>query len=66
VPPPPSTGTLTAPTGNTSEAQPSEIVNLLARYTYSLTAFPCAEFSEDDEDTEYNTDFDSDMLPDDG
>jgi hypothetical protein len=66
VPPPPSTGTLTTPTGNTSEAQPSEIVNLPARYTYSHTAFPCAEFSADDEDTEYNSDFDSDMLPDDG
>jgi len=39
---------------------------LLAGYTYSHTALPWAEFFEDDEDTEYNTDFDADMLTDDG
>ena len=55
-----------APTGNTSGAQPSEIVNLPAGYMYSHTAPPCAEFSEDDEDTEHDTNFDPDMLTDEG
>jgi hypothetical protein len=64
TPPPP--GTPPAPTGNTSGAQPSEIVNLPARFTYSHPALPGAEFFEDDEDTEHNTDFDPDMLTDDG
>jgi hypothetical protein len=59
-------GTPPAPTGNTSTAQPSEIVNLPAGYTYSHTALPCAEFFEDDGDTEHDTDFDPDMLTDDG
>ena len=65
-PTPPPAGTPPAPTGNTSGAQPSEIVNLPAGYTYSPTALPCAEFFEDDEDTEHGTDFDADMLTDDG
>jgi len=30
------------------------------------TAFPCAEFFEDDEDIEHDTDFDPDVLTDDG
>jgi hypothetical protein len=64
TPPPP--GTPPAPTGNTSGAQLFEIVNLPAGYTYSHTALPCAEFLEDDEDTEHDTDFDPDMLTDDG
>jgi len=64
TPPPP--GTPPAPTGNTSGAQPSEIVNLPAGYTYSHTALPCAECFEDNEDTEHDTDFDPDMLTDDG
>jgi len=64
TPPPP--GTPPAPTGNTSGAQPSEIVNLPAGYTYPHTALPCVEFFEDDEDTEHDTDFDPDMLTDDG
>jgi hypothetical protein len=38
--PPP--GTPPTPTGNTSGAQPSEIVKLLAGFTYSHTALPCA------------------------
>ena len=38
TPPPP--GTPTAPTGNTSGAQPAEIINLPAGYTYSHTALP--------------------------
>jgi len=62
--PPP--GTPPAPIGNTSGAQPSEIVNLPARCMYSHTALPCAEFFEDDEDTKHDTDFDPDMLTDDG
>jgi hypothetical protein len=65
-PTPPSPGTQPAPTGNSSGAQPSEIVNLLAGYSYSHTALPCAEFFEDGEDTEHDTDFDPDMLSDDG
>jgi len=64
TPPPPVTPP--APTVNTSGAQPSEIVNLPAGYMYSHTALPCVEFLEDDEDTEHNTDFDPDMLTDDG
>jgi len=64
TPPPP--GTPLTPTGNTSGALPSEIVNLPAGYTYSHTALPCVEFFEDDEDTEHDTDFDPDMLTDDG
>jgi hypothetical protein len=59
-------GTPPAQTGNTSGAQLSEIVNLPAGYTYSHTALPVAEFSEDDEDTELDIDFDPDMLTDDG
>jgi hypothetical protein len=58
--PPP--GTPPAPTGNTSGAQATEIVNLPAGYTYSHTALPGAEYFEDDEDTEHDTDFDPDML----
>jgi hypothetical protein len=65
-PPPPPPGPPPASTGNTSGAQPSEIVNLPAGYTYSHKALPCAEFFEDDEDSEHDTDFDLDMLPDDG
>jgi hypothetical protein len=55
-----------APTCNTSRGQLSEIVNLPAGYTSSHTALPCVEFFEDDEDTELDTDFDPDMLTDDG
>jgi len=62
--PPP--GTPTAPTSNTSGAQPAEIINLPAGYTYSHTALPCAEYFDDDEDTEHDTDFDPDMLTDEG
>jgi len=55
-----------APTSNTSGAQPSEIVNLPARYTYSRTALPCAEFFDVDGDTQHDTDFDPDTLTDEG
>jgi len=65
-PTPPLPGTPPALTGNTSRAQPSEIVNLPAGYTYSHTALSCAECFEDDEDTEHDTDFYPDMLTDDG
>jgi len=51
-----------APNDNTSGVQPSEIVNLPARYMYSHTALPCVEFFDADEDTQHNTDFDPDML----
>jgi hypothetical protein len=33
---------------------------------YSHTALPCADSFEDEEDTEHDIDFDSDMLTDDG
>jgi len=62
TPPPP--GMPHAPTGNTSGAQPAEIINLPAGYTYLHTALPCAEDFEDDEDTKHDTDFDPDMLTD--
>jgi hypothetical protein len=64
TPPPP--GTPPAPTSNLSGAQPSEIVNLPAGYTYSHTALPYEEFFEDDEDTGHNSDFDPDTLTADG
>jgi len=64
TPPPP--GRPPAPTGNTSGAQPSEIVNLPAGYTYAHRALPSAGFFEDDEDTEHDTDFNPDMLTDHG
>jgi len=64
TPPPP--GTPPAPTGNTSGAQPAENINLPAGYTYSHTALPCGEYFEDDEDTEHDTDFDPDMVTDEG
>jgi len=64
TPPPP--GTPPAPTGNTSGAQPAGIVNLPAGYTYSHTALPCAECFDDDEDNGHDTDFDPDMLTDEG
>jgi len=66
VPTPPPSGTPPAPTGNTSRAQPSEIVNLPASYTYLHTALPYAELFDDDEDTQHDTDFDPDMLTDEG
>ena len=61
-PTPPPHGTPPAPSGNTSRAQPSEMVNLPAGYTYSHTGLASAEFFKADEDTEHDTDFDPDML----
>jgi len=57
---------LPAPPSNTSGAQPSQIVNLPAGYTSLHTALPCAELFDDDEDTQHDTDFDPDMLTDEG
>jgi len=59
-------GTPPTLTGNTGGAQPSQIVNLQAGYTYSHAALPCVEFSDDDADTQHDTNFDPDMLTDDG
>jgi len=39
---------------------------LLAGYKYLHTALPCAEYFEDDEDTKHDTDFDPDILTDEG
>jgi hypothetical protein len=55
-----------AQTCNTSSAQSSQIVNLQAGITKSHTAFPCAEFFDDDADTQHDTDFDPHMLTDAG
>jgi len=63
---PPLRGTPRAPTGHTSGAHPSQIDNLPVRYTYSHSALPCAECLNDDEDTQYDPDFDPDILTDDG
>jgi len=65
-PTPPLPGMPPAPTGNTSGAQPAEIINLPAGNTYSHIALPWPEYFEDDEDTEHDTDFDPDMLTDEG
>jgi len=62
---PPLPGMPPAPTGNISGVQPSQMVNLPAGYTYSNAALPCTE-SFDDEETEHDTDFDPDMLTDEG
>jgi hypothetical protein len=42
------------------------MVNLLARYMYVYTALARAEFFDDDEDTQHDTNFDPDMLTDEG
>jgi len=62
---PPLPGTPPAPTGNISGVQPSQIVHLPAGYTDSNTALPCTEFS-DDEETEHDSNFDPDMLTEEG
>jgi hypothetical protein len=64
IPPLPSTPP--APTGNTSVAKWSQIINLPVGYTYSNTALPCAESFKDDEDTQRDTDLDRDTLTDEG
>jgi len=53
--------------GNNTGAQYSQIVNLPARYVYSHTSTPCAEFFTPDayaQDSQHDTDFDPDMLTD--
>jgi len=65
-PAPPLPRTPLAPTGNSSGAQCSQMINLPAGYTYSHTALPCAGFCYHDEDTQHDTDFDSDILTDKG
>jgi len=62
-------GTPPTSTGNTSGAQLFEIFNLTARYAYSHTSHPCAEsfaLNISAQDSENDTDYDPDMLPDDG
>jgi hypothetical protein len=61
---PPAPSAPPAPTGNTSGAQPFELVNLLAGYTYSHRALHCAESFLDDEDTKHDADYDTDILTD--
>ena len=66
---PPLPETPPASTWNTSGAQRLEIINLPARYAYSHTSLACAEsFTLDSsaQDSKHDTDFDAEMLPDDG
>jgi len=68
-PTPSQPGTPPTSTGNTSEAQSLEIVNLQARYVYTPTSLPCAESFTIDrsaQDSVHDTDYDPDMLPDEG
>jgi hypothetical protein len=67
-PPEPTTplpGTPPAPPGNSSGVQLSQIINLPVRYTDSHIALSCAQFFND-EQTEHDTDFEPDMLTDEG
>jgi len=67
TPPPPKMPP--AATGVSSAAQRAQIVNLQARYAYSHTSLPCAEFFTLDasaQDSQHDTDFDPDMLTDEG
>ena len=66
---PPLSGMPTAPTGITSEAQRSQIDNFPAGYVYSHTSHTCAEFLKVDayaQDSQYDADFNPDMLTDEG
>ena len=65
----PVSGSPPASTGDTPSAQCLEIINWPAEYAYSHTSLPCAEsFTRDTsaQDSEHDTDFDPDMLPDEG
>jgi hypothetical protein len=64
TPPPPSTPP--TPTGNTSGAQHSQIVNLPVGYRYSHTDLSCRAFFDHDEDTQHDTNCDPHMLTDAG
>jgi hypothetical protein len=58
-----------ASTSNTSGAPSLEIVYVPAGYAYSDTSLPCAELFTlvtYAQDSEHNTEFDPDMLPDEG
>ena len=66
-PTPPLPGSSPVGTSDTCGAQSLEITNLPAGYAYSHTFLPCAEpftLGASAQDSEYNTDFDPDMLPD--
>jgi len=66
---PPLPRTPLATTCNTSGDQRLEIINLPACYTYSHSSLPFAESSTPDasaQESEQDTDFDPDMLPDEG
>jgi len=68
-PTPPLPGISPAATGKTSGAESLEINNLSAGYAYSYTSLPCAEcliHEASAQDSEHDTDFDPDMLPDEG
>ena len=68
-PTPPLPGTPLASTRNISGDQRLEIINLPAGYTYSHTSLPCSESCTLDasaQESEHDTDFDPDMLPDEG
>ena len=68
-PTPPLPGTPLASTSNISGDQRLEIINLPADYMYLHTSLPCAEsFTLDAsaQESEHDTDFDPDMLPDEG
>jgi hypothetical protein len=68
-PTPPLPETPLASTGKTSTDQHLEIINFHAGHTYSHTSLPCAEsftLNASAQESEHNTDFDPDMLPDEG
>ena len=68
-PTPPLPETHPTPTGNNSGAEGSYIVHLPAGYMYSHTSPPCAGFFTPDasaQDSQHDTDFDPDMLTDEG
>jgi hypothetical protein len=58
-----------ASTSHTSVAQCLKIINLLAGYAYSHISLPCAGsciLDSSAQDSEHHTNFDPDMLPDEG
>jgi hypothetical protein len=68
-PTPPLPGTPLASTGNTSSDHHLDIINFPASYTYLHRSLPCAEtltLDASDQEREQVTDFDPDMLPDEG
>jgi hypothetical protein len=65
-PTPPSPGTPPTPTGKNSGSQPAGIINLPGGYTDSKTVIPCAKLLHNVKDTEHDTDYDPDLLTDEG